>query len=227
MMKRIYFRIIIPFIFAISVALILFFIFRNQFLTETVSRKVNQFNKNHQISIHYKKAYFEGFATIGFDSLLISSDSNDTLLFTSRLSASLNLWQLATKHISFRKLIIGHAIVRIEQNKIDSYFMSSSGKSVIHPEVTSEINLYERSEKLLHRVFGNIPSSFVIKNASFTYSTDSAKATGFIEELKLKNGILESTVSFTDDSLKQIVHINGTVTNILLKYRYHRRKKIQ
>jgi len=191
--------------------LVLYLIFRNQFLTEIVKKKVDGFNKNREVSVHYKNVYFKGLGTVCFDSLFVTSNIDDTVFSTDYLSAAISLRHLVSGHIRFRKLHIVNTAIRIEQGKIYSYYKSSSKSKTENIPQPSRINLYSKSGKLLKQLFTAIPSKLIIENASAVYIIDAIQAGAHVDMLTLKRGKLSATVKLIINDQIQTSLVEGNV----------------
>jgi hypothetical protein len=206
-------RIYITISSVVLVILIIFFSFRNQYLNTTINKKLTDYNKSHSIKIQFEKVCFKGLMSVHFDSLSVSTASGDTVCFIGSLTAGVKIRHLVAGHIAFSKLYIENAYINIRQNTINNYFRKSPEADTIHHSDSSQLNLFDKTDRLLNRVFATIPSRMIIRNSSFIYSNDSIKIEAVADLLQLKNGNINSTIKVSGNHQSQTIVIDGQVSS--------------
>jgi hypothetical protein len=215
-MNRFFFRLLIVLFFVFIAGLVAYFSFRDRLLTTIVSEKVQDFNRNHEASVQFNDLRFKGLATIGFDSLLVKTSPNDSLVFIGSLDVKLKIGQLVVGRIGFRKMELERVEIRFGFDKMGHYyqaFTQTPDTTITHTTSSdsSEMNISKKVDGLLKRIFVTLPSTFMAKDVVMRCSFDTLEFTAYTESLSLRNGTIESIVRFTNHRQEQTALVEGKI----------------
>jgi hypothetical protein len=210
-MKLIGKQVVIIFVILISVVLVSFFSFRNLALNRFAEEKTGRFNTTHEASVSYEKVFFSGLNRICIDSLLITAEADDTLVFVHSCSAKLHLWKFIYGHIPLRELRMDHVSISVSTDSFTNFLREASGHDLPASFSSPEVNMKAKASRILRRLFSAVPTRMFVKDIRIRLAGDTSFTNLHSDLFSVRKGEIESVFSYGDSVPRQTLLINGII----------------
>ena len=216
-----------------------FLLFRNYVLHTAIEKISDRINKNYNLELSAREAFFSGLITVEMRDISIISESNDTLLKLDSLSATPSIPSLLLFNVRMKTLVMKNGYIRLLCNdsacNYSTLLTTTGDTSVIdssQTEITS-INYASVFNRFFTRAFDLAPQNSEMRNLELRFITDTfethvripefyssvEKMEGTLEDVR-QNHTWKMTGTFDQESRMYdatIYPLNGSARLPLLK----------
>jgi hypothetical protein len=211
--KKIAFRAIIILVVLFIVAAVSFFAFRNAALEKVIVKVSDKMERDYNASFTVKSAKFKGLSGIEVKGITIIPKNADTLLQVEQITTSVNLSRMLFGNVQLGTLEMKNGYVQLVKDSLGWNF-----RSFMHPKHQEKEDDAEdmgdsyadRAYRLLNKVLNLVPTDMKLENLALRVDDMGRKVNLNMQQLRLADTKLESTINVTEDTISQIWKVNGT-----------------
>ena len=189
-----------------------FFFFRDQILQKAVEKIEQKVARDYDSDFSVKSVQFDGFSGIKMNNIILIPRNKDTLLNVESLETKVNVWKLFTGDIQLGTLRLKNGFIQLVKNadgkNFDSFLHPKNQNSTTTTSQT-ETNIARRTYKMLTRMLNLIPTDMDVQNVVVRMDDMGRITTLKLDQLRLANKNLETTINVTTNTTNQNLRITG------------------
>jgi len=193
------------------IAIIGFFIFRESLLKKAIARVTAKMNTEYNSSFRVKEASFTGFTGVTMKEVSLVPRNADTLLRVESLKTSVNFARLLVGDVQLGTLEMRNGFVQLVRNKNGKNFDAFlRNKDTLKSQDNEDgPNYAERAYNLLTTALNLVPTDMELENLTLRLDDMGRKVNMNLQQLKLEDKELESSIGVTAKDLKQTWKVKG------------------
>ncbi len=158
-----------------------------------------------------KKAAFKGFSGIELREIALVPNNADTLLHVQEIKTSVNYLRLITGDVQLGTLEMKNGYVQLIRNEkgknFDAFLKANKNKK--SEDSPKEANYADRAYNLLNTALNLVPTDMKLDNLTLRLDEMGRKVNLNLQQMRLANEQLESTIGVTADSISQTWKVKG------------------
>lgn len=205
-------RIVLGILVVLAIGLVLFFSFRNTLLKEAIAKVTDKMERDYDAKLSINTAEFDGFTGVRFTDITLVPNNADTLFSIANLSTSVRLMPLFVGNLQLGTLFVENGFVQLTKKgdrKNFSAFLKKDSSSASKTSDKTKKNYADLAYKLISTGLNLIPTDMEIKNLTFKLDDNGKKAQVNLQELRLKNKQLETSIDVQTNTFQQKWRIAG------------------
>ena len=188
---------------------ILFFAFRNMALEQVLARvKTKVAERNAEFVV--KEASFSGINGITMKGVSLSPNGAPQLLKIEEINTSLSLGHLLVGDVQLGTLHMKNGYVQMVRDSLGWNFRGLiRSKKDKDEEVTKDTDYADRAYSLLNKVLNLVPTDMELNNLELRVDDNGHKLNLKLDNTKLADNQLKSTLRITEDTISQTWKVSG------------------
>lgn len=195
----------------IVVGIVCFFAFRNMLLQKAVAKVSAKMERDYNSRFTVKEAAFKGFSGIELKEIALVPKNADTLLHVQEIKTSVNYFKLLTGEIQLGTLEMKNGYVQLVRNKNGKNFDAFLKKKNKEKEDDGpkEANYADRAYNILNTALNLVPTDMKLGNLTLRLDDMGREVNLNLQQMRLADEQLESTIGVTADSISQTWKVKG------------------
>ncbi|TRW22840.1 glycosyl transferase [Flavobacterium zepuense] len=195
----------------IVAAIASFFAFRNMALQKAVEKASNKMSRDYNSAFTIKSAKFKGLSGIEMKGITIVPKNADTLLQVQEITTSINLSRMLTGDVQLGTLEMKTGYIQLVKNNAGWNFRSFlHAKKEDKEEASDSGDGYaDRAYRLLTKVLNLVPTDMQVQDIALSVNDMGRRLNVNLQQLKLADEQLESTIKVTEDTISQTWKVKG------------------
>jgi len=194
----------------IAIGLLLLLVFRDSLLQSAIAKIETKIATDYDTKLTIEKASFDGISAVQFQKINVVPNNADTLFSVEKVNTKINLFKLLFGTLQLEKLEMKNGFIQLVKNKNGRNF-DAFLKHNNHNNSPSENSNYAKSAyRILSKILNLVPTEMHLENLSFRMDDLGRKVALTLNELKLEDEVLASTMEVKSDSYFQKWNIKGT-----------------
>jgi Transglycosylase/AsmA family len=196
----------------IVVCIICFFAFRNMLLQKAIAKVAAKMETEYNSRFTVKEASFKGFSGIELKGIALVPKNADTLLHVQEIRTSVNFLKLATGDVQLGTLEMKNGFVQLIRNrngKNFDAFLKKQKKEETEDDGPKEANYAERAYNILNTALNLVPTDMKLENLTLRLDDMGRKVSLDLQQMRLADEQLESTIGVRADSISQTWKVKG------------------
>jgi hypothetical protein len=185
------------------------FVFRNALLKQTIAKVSFKMASEYNSTFTVKKASFVGFSGLSFSEIILVPKNADTLFNIHKMKTSVNLWRLLLGDVQLGTLEIKNGYVQLVKNKKGRNFDAFLKKDKTTTSSNEKRDYAKVAYRIISKVLNLVPTDMKVENLSFRLDDNGKKTTINIENLRLVNKQLETSITVETKAFKERIRIAG------------------
>lgn len=192
-------------------ALIGFYAFRDQLLAKAIAKVEHKMADDYKSTFKVKSAAFVGFNGVELKEVSIVPKNADTLLDIEKIKTSVNFLRLLTGNVQLGTLEMKNGYIQLVRNKNGKNFDAFLKRNKIEEEEDNDEgpNYGERVYNLLTTALNLVPTDMELENLTLKMDDMGRKVNMNLQQLRLADKQLESSIGVKADSLQQTWQVKG------------------
>ena len=208
--KKIAIRVLLVIAVLLGVGIILFFSFRESLLQEAITKVKTKMERDYNAKLSIKTAEFDGLTAVKLTEISLVPNNADTLFSIKKLSTSVRFMPLLVGDMQLGTLFIENGFVQLIKkgdNKNFSAFLKK--EKVTTAKSDGKRNYADLAYKLISKGLNLVPTDMEIKNLTFTLDDNGKKAKIKLQDLRLADKQLETSINVQTNTFQQNWKISG------------------
>ncbi|AWH84610.1 glycosyl transferase [Flavobacterium album] len=199
------------FVVFIVVCIISFFAFRNMLLQKAIAKVSDKMQREYSSRFTVKEAAFKGFSGIELKEIALVPNNADTLLHVQEIKTSVNYFRLLTGDVQLGTLEMKNGYVQLIRNKDGKNFDAflKKNKEKTEDDGPKEANYAERAYNILNTALNLVPTDMKLDNLTLRLEDMGRKISLKLQQMRLADEQLESTIGVSADSISQTWKVKG------------------
>ncbi|KGO91154.1 transglycosylase domain-containing protein [Flavobacterium subsaxonicum] len=210
--KKIAFRALIILGVLFIVAAVSFFAFRNMALQKAIVKVSDKMARDYNASFTVKSASFKGLSGIEMKGITVVPKNADTLLQVEQVTTSINLSKILLGDVQLGTLEMTNGYVQLVKKDSLGWnfrsFMRPNKKDKEEDTDTGD-GYADRAYRILTKVLNLVPTDMKLQNLALRVNDMGRKVNLNMQQLRLADNKLESTINVTEDTITQTWKVNG------------------
>lgn len=185
------------------------FVFRNALLKQTIAKVSFKMASEYNSTFTVKKASFVGFSGLSFSEIILVPKNADTLFNIHKMKTSVNLWRLLLGDVQLGTLEIEKGYVQLVKNKKGRNFDAFLKKDENATKSNEKRDYAKFAYRLISKVLNLVPTDMKVENLSFRLDDNGKKTTINIENLRLVDKQLETSITVKTKAFTERIRIAG------------------
>lgn len=185
------------------------YFFRDTILQQVLQKAENKFKTDYNTTFSVGKAEFIGTSSIALENIHLIPLDKDTLLSVEKITTEISLLQILTGDVQLKNLEIKNGFIQLVKNENGRNFDAFLKKNK-DEEISSEKRNYAKlANRILSKLLNLIPSEMNLDGLSLRVDDMGKKVTFQLNNLQLKQQLLNAQIHVTSKSLSQVWNIKG------------------
>jgi hypothetical protein len=195
----------------VVVGIICFFAFRNTLLQKAVAKVAAKMERDYNSRFTVKEAAFSGFSGIELKEIALVPNNADTLLHVQEIKTSVNYFKLLTGDVQLGTLDMRNGYVQLVRNKKGKNFDAflKKKKDETPDNDPKEANYADRAYNILNTALNLVPTDMRLDNLTLRLDDMGRKVSLNLQQMRLADEQLESTIGVKADSITQTWKVKG------------------
>ena len=188
-----------------------FYAFRDTLLDKAMAKVTLKMATEYNSSFKVKEAAFVGFNGVELKEVSIVPKNADTLLDIERIKTSVNFANLLVGNVQLGTLEMKNGYVQLVRNKYGKNFDAflKKDKKELNKDSDRKPNYGERVYNLLTTALNLVPTDMALNNLTLKLDDMGRKVNMNMQQLRLVDKQLESSIGVTSDTLQQTWKVSG------------------
>jgi len=188
-----------------------FYAFRDTLLDKALAKVTLKMATEYNSSFKVKEAAFVGFNGVELKEVSIVPKNADTLLDIERIKTSVNFANLLVGNVQLGTLEMKNGYVQLVRNKYGKNFDAflKKDKKELNEDSDKKPNYGERVYNLLTTALNLVPTDMALSNLTLKLDDMGRKVNMNMQQLRLVDKQLESSIGVTSDTLQQNWKVSG------------------
>lgn len=191
---------------AIIVAL---FVFRNELLEQTIAKVSFKMASEYNSTFTVKEASFVGLSGLSFSDIILVPKNADTLFNIHKMKTNVNLWRLLVGDVQLGRLEIEKGYVQLVKNKKGRNFDAFLKKDENATPSNEKRDYAKFAYRIISKVLNLVPTDMKVENLSFRLDDNGKKTTINIENLRLVDKQLETSITVVTKAFTERIRLTG------------------
>lgn len=189
----------------------MFFTFRQSLLQKAIGRAKDKMKVEYQSDFSVGEAKFDGLSGVMMSDIVLVPQDKDTLFSISSMNTHVNFWRLFTGDVQLGTLFIKDGFIQVVKNKTGNNYAAfvKRQKNANSGNPGEKGNIARRAYRMLHTALNLVPTDMNVENVSLRLDNHGKKITLKLNNLRLANKQLESSIAVTTGSFAQNWKISG------------------
>lgn len=184
------------------------YFFRDALLQKAIAKAERKFEKDYDCRFSVKKASLIGISEVEMHEMFLIPKNADTLLAVEKMKARYNLIQLLTGDIQLNNLEMSNGFIQLVKNKNGRNFDAFLKRDTT--ERSDEKRNYARlAYRLLNKALNLVPTEMKLENLSLRMDDMGRKVTLHMNDLKLEDHQLQTSINVNTNTFSQSWNIKG------------------
>ena len=197
-------------IFAVLLVLIFggMYFFRDALLQKIIAKAESKFDTQYDCHFSVKKATFNGITGVELHDIVLIPKQADTLLAVQKIKTSYNIFALLTGDIQLKNMEMSNGFIQLVKNKNGRNFDAFLKRDTT--EQSDEKRNYARlAYRLLNKALNLVPTEMKLENLSLRMDDMGRKVTLHMNDLKLEDHQLLTSINVKTNTFSQNWNIKG------------------
>lgn len=189
-----------------------YFAFRNMILHKVIAKIQDKSQIEYNSTFTVKDAAFRGVSGVDLADVTLKPNAADTLFRIQTIKADVNVLKLLVGEIQLENLELGNGFVQlVKKDSIKNFdAFIKAGKDTVDIKVSSSKKDYARKTyRILSQLLNLVPTEMSLKNLSLRINDNGKKASVKMQELRLVNRKLETTIQVKTNTFTQRWRVEG------------------
>jgi len=195
----------------IVVGIVCFFAFRNMMLEKAIAKVAAKMERDYNSRFTVKQAAFKGFSGIELKEIALVPKNADTLLHVQEIKTSVNYLKLLTGDVQLGTLEMRNGYVQLVRNKngknFDAFLKKKNNETP--DDGPKEANYADRAYNILNTALNLVPTDMKLDNLTLRLDDMGREVNLNLQQMRLADEQLESTIGVTADSISQTWKVKG------------------
>ncbi|MBX9806212.1 MAG: AsmA family protein, partial [Flavobacteriaceae bacterium] len=191
---------------AIIIAL---FVFRNELLEQTIAKVSFKMASEYNSTFTIKKVSFVGISGLSFSDIILVPNNADTLFNIHKMKTNVNLWRLLVGDVQLGRLEIEKGYVQLVKNKKGRNFDAFLKKDENATKSNEKRDYAKFAYRIISKVLNLVPTDMKVENLSFRLDDNGKKTTINIENLRLVDKQLETSITVVTKAFTERIRLTG------------------
>lgn len=191
---------------------VLFFAFRNMALEKAIAKVAGKMDREYNSTFTVGEASFSGLSGISMKNISLKPKNADTLLQVEDIKTSVNLAKLLTGNVQLGTLEMKNGYIQLVKDSTGSNYdvFVKNNKAKVKEEVSTErVNYAEKAYNLLTTALNLVPTDMKLDNLTLRMDHMGKKVSLNLQEMRLADKQLESSIHVTANNLTQEWKVKG------------------
>lgn len=179
---------------------------RDMMVRHYIGSKLEQIEKQHHLSIHYKEMKMEGLTGIRIDNLCIVPNGSDTLFYAGYFRVQLSLHKLLSLKMEVKNIegddLFLHFIKNGSSSNFDFLYRTPSFSSKEVSAETHERNYTAKAKKTLNLLFKLLPANASLHDLCVSYSNKGDELRIEIPDLTVQQNRFVTEIRSTENDIQ-------------------------
>ncbi|HSI91025.1 MAG TPA: biosynthetic peptidoglycan transglycosylase [Adhaeribacter sp.] len=188
-------------------------LFRQRLLKFAVATVEEKVEARYPVDLRIGKYGFDNLNTVSMEQISVKPAQGDTLLRTSKVTASVSIRTLLKGRLIFNELQVSDAFLTAEKypDGSNNYSFLIKKDTTAVADTTKSRNYGALLNTLIERTFESVPDKVDFKNLNVSYISEDRKIVMRMPEMKIKDGEINTDLRIRTDSLVNNMQVQGII----------------